>query len=650
METTAHFDNIPQEIAKRLTAATEQIVVAVARFTDRDIFDILCKKAGLGLTVRLAIPADSHNIGPGRLNFERLRDIGGEVFLLPAGRDDQPTIEHNFCVIDRTSVITGSHDWTRPPEGSDDGLILVITHNPADGTGADDDGNIAADYLDAFTGLLQDQGLGPRASDSAETRRRLEVIRHLLMLEDWDAVAAQVEKLRPDSRAMGLDPLFAALRAPADGIAAAWIDDYLQGSRERTLARHERTALLRLTVRALDYQITALRDEQADIERQIHAFSLRANHELGDLTIRHLALQAALRRRQAEADPALQSEAERAEAEYQDYREANTRARRTPPPPSLAPADLDELKRLYRQTSQRCHPDKVDAADQERAKDLFIRLQAAYRNNDLAAVRTIHAAVRTGQFGTAHGIPLTDTESLQHAIIVLRHDLDRVAAELKALRDTETYRTLHRLTDWDAYFDERRLTFEDANLWIEETLARMQQRAADPDDTEHTEHTRFQDCLRARPDILVQGLSGQAALSFELLRRYPRQWDWQALSANRALRWSPALIALLADRWDWPILSANPALPWTAELIQRFADRWDWDVLSDNAALPWGLDLIERFTDRWQPPAARHLRPLWERLQRQDIIDLMDPAPVPPVPRPEKVDDRDAKKFLDDLF
>ena len=147
-----------------------------------------------------------------------------------------------------------------------------------------------------------------------------------------------------------------------------------------------------------------------------------------------------------------------------------------------------------------------------------------------------------------------------------------------------------------------------------------------------------------------QGLSGQAALSFELLRRYPRQWDWQALSANRALRWSPALIALLADRWDWPILSANPALPWTAELIQRFADRWDWDVLSDNAALPWGLDLIERFTDRWQPPAARHLRPLWERLQRQDIIDLMDQAPVPPVPSPEKFDDSDAKKFLDDLF
>ncbi len=46
METTAHFDNIPQEIARRLAAATQEIVVAVAWFTDRDLFDVLCKWVG----------------------------------------------------------------------------------------------------------------------------------------------------------------------------------------------------------------------------------------------------------------------------------------------------------------------------------------------------------------------------------------------------------------------------------------------------------------------------------------------------------------------------------------------------------------------------------------------------------------------------
>ena len=67
METTAHFENIPQEIARRLAAATQEIVVAVAWFTDRDLFDVLCKQAGRGLgsvspswtTASTSVPAAS---------------------------------------------------------------------------------------------------------------------------------------------------------------------------------------------------------------------------------------------------------------------------------------------------------------------------------------------------------------------------------------------------------------------------------------------------------------------------------------------------------------------------------------------------------------------------------------------------------------
>lgn len=55
METTAHFDHIPQEIAKRLTAATKQILVAVDPFTDRELFDILCGKARPGEAAVLAL-------------------------------------------------------------------------------------------------------------------------------------------------------------------------------------------------------------------------------------------------------------------------------------------------------------------------------------------------------------------------------------------------------------------------------------------------------------------------------------------------------------------------------------------------------------------------------------------------------------------
>ncbi|WP_295430280.1 J domain-containing protein [uncultured Thiodictyon sp.] len=149
---------------------------------------------------------------------------------------------------------------------------------------------------------------------------------------------------------------------------------------------------------------------------------------------------------------------------------------------------MKDLKRLYREASQRCHPDRVGEEDQTRAAEVFVRLQAAYRNNDLDAVRAIHCAVREGQLFVGHGMVLSDAESLRHAIVVLRHDLDHLASEIQALRASETYRTLKDLADWDAYFDEQRLTLDDAVLRLEDDRAarnfraklRLAQHCSDP--------------------------------------------------------------------------------------------------------------------------------------------------------------------------
>ena len=84
------------------------------------------------------------------------------------------------------------------------------------------------------------------------------------------------------------------------------------------------------------------------------------------------------------------------------------------------PDDLKALKRLYRQASQKCHPDKVDEADRGHANRLFVQLQAAYRNNDLGGVRAIWAAVREGHLFVDRSMTLTETESLGHTIATLR--------------------------------------------------------------------------------------------------------------------------------------------------------------------------------------------------------------------------------------
>lgn len=77
-------------------------------------------------------------------------------------------------------------------------------------------------------------------------------------------------------------------------------------------------------------------------------------------------------------------------------------------------------------------------------------------------------------------------------------------------------------------------------------------------------------------------------------------WDWDSLSRNTAISWSPELIALFRDRWDWFALSENTALPWSARLIGEYRNKWNWAVLSKNAGIPWSVDLIDQFKDSWK--------------------------------------------------
>ena len=55
METQAYFENIRDHIKVRLTDAEHSIDLAVAWFTDRVLFDALCRKAKSGVKVRLLL-------------------------------------------------------------------------------------------------------------------------------------------------------------------------------------------------------------------------------------------------------------------------------------------------------------------------------------------------------------------------------------------------------------------------------------------------------------------------------------------------------------------------------------------------------------------------------------------------------------------
>ncbi|TAE00476.1 MAG: hypothetical protein EAZ97_05810 [Bacteroidetes bacterium] len=79
MPTHAYFEDIQSQIIKELQKAKQQILLAVAWFTDATLLEILCQKAQKGVKVSLLLQDDQINRGNYAPNFDNLQKSGGEI-------------------------------------------------------------------------------------------------------------------------------------------------------------------------------------------------------------------------------------------------------------------------------------------------------------------------------------------------------------------------------------------------------------------------------------------------------------------------------------------------------------------------------------------------------------------------------------------
>ncbi len=271
MELKAHFSNIHKVIIHHLEQAQSEIVAAIAWFTDRDIFEVLCKKARSGIKVSVALIGDEINQGTEGLNFHRLSNFGGNVIFLPPGSRDEPTMHHKFCVIDRSTVITGSYNWSHKARSNDENITVVT-----------DSTEFAGRYLDTFDSLLVRTGHGaPVVADADAARRRLEMIRNLVLLGEQDDVATQLRKLRPVAEALHLTQIIAALDNGEYRAAIEHIDAYLRNATALVVAGFADIPRLRFVLESLELRLESLTDEKAEIERSLITFNRRHDDALG---------------------------------------------------------------------------------------------------------------------------------------------------------------------------------------------------------------------------------------------------------------------------------------------------------------------------------------------------------------------------------
>ena len=122
------FDNIAEEVIRQLKAAQESIHIAMAWFTNYDIFKTIKEilKEKKDVKVVLLTNNDLINNGGYCLNFNELIAEGLELHLA----EYPDMIHHKFCIIDHSVVINGSYNWTFLAEDENLENIVVIKDAP----------------------------------------------------------------------------------------------------------------------------------------------------------------------------------------------------------------------------------------------------------------------------------------------------------------------------------------------------------------------------------------------------------------------------------------------------------------------------------------------------------------------------------------
>lgn len=101
------FEEIQLQIKDELSRAKYLIWLAVAWFTDKELYDLLLKKRIEGVNVQVLIIDDEINNNSG-LNFGK--DFW--VRKVPKKGKFENLMHHKFCIIDLKTVIHGTYNWT----------------------------------------------------------------------------------------------------------------------------------------------------------------------------------------------------------------------------------------------------------------------------------------------------------------------------------------------------------------------------------------------------------------------------------------------------------------------------------------------------------------------------------------------------------
>jgi hypothetical protein len=433
MQTEAIFEHIGDRIQTEIRKAKKSIFIAVAWFTNKNIFEELLIKANEGCKVFLIISNDEINRNS-KIEYELLIKFDSKFYKVGDGNAD---LMHNkFCVIDYCTVISGSYNWSYKAENNFENII--INYN---------DTGLAEQFISEFNGIRKhyypEEPIVENIFPLEKIIKRLEILKNYIALEDTEELKRETDKLKEFDFNTDLFEIIAKIEQQEFEKAIKAIQEFISQNQQLAIWNDPEVGALKLEKKNLENQLNAIDNEKMELEKLLFDFQHRHTLELGSIILQILKL----RKIKFKENKDRKQEAEN---DYQQYN-AQFETEKEKKQFILSDDEKIELKKKFRKATFLCHPDKVNDQFKTVAQKVFIDLKMAYEANDLKKVYEILNDLESG-FLKSKADTFIEKDLLKVAIEKLRGQIKILVIEIQSIRESEAFKTILSISDWNSYF------------------------------------------------------------------------------------------------------------------------------------------------------------------------------------------------------
>jgi len=434
MQTEAVFENIAERIQEEISKANKSIYIAVAWFTNKNLFNELVSKAKSGCSISLIISNDDINQNSS-IDFDTLISTNSKVYKI--GNGNTELMHNKFCVIDYNTVITGSYNWSYKAENNFENVI--ITNN---------DTSLAEQFIVEFNNIRKQYYPDDIKEDLVfplnKIINRLEILKNYILLEDIEELNRETLKLKEYTFNNDLSEIIEDVKKDEFASAIKKIQIFISKNQQLSIWTDPEIAALKLEIKNLENQLNGYDNEKIEIEKLLSEFQYRHTIELGNIILEILKLH----KIKFKEDQQKFEEAENDEKEYREQFDSEKEKEVF----ELNDEEKSELKKKFRRATVLCHPDKVSDEFKDAAQEIFIELKNAYDTNNLKKVTEILEELEKGNYFKSKSDTISEKELLKVAIAKLRKQIEKLEIEIITIKQSDTFKTIIEITDWDTYF------------------------------------------------------------------------------------------------------------------------------------------------------------------------------------------------------